>query len=460
MIHKAICIVALTLAGCTMQPRTHPNIPIPTVNSIEHSKDTENPRSDKLFVFLSFSGGGARASAFSLGVLEQLSRTSIQFDGRKRRLVDEVDVISSVSGGSATAAYFGLFGERVFDDFVDEFLKRDISSRLTQQVLLPWNWLRLATADFDRTDLTTEYFEKNLFEGRTLGDFAASGGPTIIINATNLNDGTRFAFDRTHFDWICSDLDQFSVARAVTASASVPIVLSPTTLKNYAGTCNFTPSVRPSKMRDQSSGDRYLIQQSSVMDAYLDSESQPYIHLYDGTFSDNLGLRAAIDAVSDAGGTEALFNNTDLRNTQKVLFIVVNAQRTAEKSWAKRQKSPSAAAVVMSAASVPVSAYAFETVTLLRSKLKQWQADFARLRCQSTATTTTACDTFESHVVELGFNRIPDPDQRRYAHQIKTSASIDPNDVDFLRTMGGQLLLESPAYQAFIKDIETDAANE
>jgi NTE family protein len=62
-------------------------------------------------------------------------------------------------------------------------------------------------------------------------------GPMIDINATDMVHGTRVAFTQEGFDAICSDLSPFSVARACAASSAVPIVLTPITLRNYAGTC-------------------------------------------------------------------------------------------------------------------------------------------------------------------------------------------------------------------------------
>jgi len=59
--------------------------------------------------FADFSGilrRGTRAAALSYGVLEELARTEVVWEGQKRRLLDEVDYISAVSGGSFTAAYF------------------------------------------------------------------------------------------------------------------------------------------------------------------------------------------------------------------------------------------------------------------------------------------------------------------------------------------------------------------
>lgn len=59
-------------------------------------------RSEELLLLLTFSGGGTRAAAFSYGVLEALADTKISINGKERRLLDEVDGISSVSGGVYT----------------------------------------------------------------------------------------------------------------------------------------------------------------------------------------------------------------------------------------------------------------------------------------------------------------------------------------------------------------------
>lgn len=55
---------------------------------------------------LSFSGSGTRAAAFAYGALEALSQTKIRIDGETIRLLGQVDVVRSFSGGSFTAAYY------------------------------------------------------------------------------------------------------------------------------------------------------------------------------------------------------------------------------------------------------------------------------------------------------------------------------------------------------------------
>ncbi|MBV8143521.1 MAG: patatin-like phospholipase family protein, partial [Gammaproteobacteria bacterium] len=78
-------------------------------------------------VILAFSGGGTRAAAFSYGVLEALRDLEVTTaGGHKARLLDEVDVITGVSGGSFTALGYGLYGDRLFTLFESSFLKRDV----------------------------------------------------------------------------------------------------------------------------------------------------------------------------------------------------------------------------------------------------------------------------------------------------------------------------------------------
>ncbi|HST94919.1 MAG TPA: patatin-like phospholipase family protein, partial [Microvirga sp.] len=57
-------------------------------------------------VGVAFSGGGMRASAFSYGVLSELDRYEMTTERGPTRMTDMIDLITGVSGGSVTAAYF------------------------------------------------------------------------------------------------------------------------------------------------------------------------------------------------------------------------------------------------------------------------------------------------------------------------------------------------------------------
>ena len=162
------------------------NNPIVSIESVQRFslEDTPDSRSDELLLILTFSGGGTRAAAFAFGVLQTLADTQIVVDGQKRRLLHEVDAISSVSGGSFTAAYYGLFKDRIFEDFETKFLKRNVQSELTRRVLSPFSWPKLASLHYDRSDLAADFYDELLFEKKTFQDFITSKGPLIAINAT------------------------------------------------------------------------------------------------------------------------------------------------------------------------------------------------------------------------------------------------------------------------------------
>ena len=307
-----------------------------TTTSVKAKADTSKSRSDDLTLMMTFSGGGMRSSALSYGVLEQLRDTPITINGKQRRLLDEIDLISSVSGGSFTSAYYGLFGDRIFDDFEEKFLKRRVQSELLRLSLLsPRAWLRLAPSVFERSDLAAEYYNQLIFDKKTFADMRPDA-PTIVINATDLSLGQGFSFTGYHFNWICSDLGTYPISRAVAASSAVPVLFSPIILKNHAGNCKTTPVVWDVQKRNEKKnnylGNRNLAtRKERHLDAlkvknYRDDKNLKYLHLVDGGVADNLGVRSIIDIVS--------FHNNNMWNamqtygmhkSKKVVFIVVNA---------------------------------------------------------------------------------------------------------------------------------------
>ena len=146
-----ITFVLLGLTACTAHyPLNKAISSSQLVDQYSIKRKADTGRSEDLLLILTFSGGGTRAAAFSYGVLETLADTTIAINGKQGRLLDEVDAISSVSGGSFTAAYYGLFGDRIFEDFEKKFLKQDVQSELTQRVLSPLSWPKLWSLYYDR----------------------------------------------------------------------------------------------------------------------------------------------------------------------------------------------------------------------------------------------------------------------------------------------------------------------
>ena len=130
-----LLIVSLSLTlGCEFVRPTM-NAPLPEWNPAHGYRFANLPPSvggntDSLFIVASFSGGGARASALSYGVLRELARTPIVWEGYRKRLLDELTIINALSGGSFTAAYYALYHDRIFHDFEYRFLRKDWESEL------------------------------------------------------------------------------------------------------------------------------------------------------------------------------------------------------------------------------------------------------------------------------------------------------------------------------------------
>jgi NTE family protein len=133
-------------------------------------------------VILAFSGGGMRAAAFSYGVLETLRRIEFTRSGRTTRLLDEVDLITGVSGGSFTALAYGLYGEKLFDEYERRFLKRDVQGQLVRRILNPLNWGATLTGA-GRSELAANLYDEVLFNGATFADLKRRSGPTIAVSA-------------------------------------------------------------------------------------------------------------------------------------------------------------------------------------------------------------------------------------------------------------------------------------
>ncbi len=452
-----LILVITLITGCAHYPV---NVPIAKYDP-DYGYRGKNMRvpdkKETLLVSLSFSGGGTRAAAFSYGVLEALRDTEITVDGKKVRLLDEVDAIAGVSGGSFTAAYYGLFGDRIFTDFEQKFLKKNIEGELKKRILLnPYSWGRLFSAYFDRSDLIAEYYDTNVFEGATFADMMKRKGTMIYINATDMVHGTRLAFTQDSFDLLCSDLATFSVARACAASSAVPILLSPVTLRNYAGTCGFTlPPVLVKAMEERALPDRQFDLANNIL-PFLDSKKKPYLHLVDGGVSDNLGVRTVIERVSFLGNAWDSLQGADLADTNRAIFIIVNAETEIDTQWDRRESIPPFAAMVDSYSSIAISRYNVETIALLKEVLPRWTQEIQRGRCGNKPVNTAPgeCGDIRFYIVEVKFDAIKDSALRSFFKHLPTSFALDSDQVDKLREAARTILSQNREFQKFLQDMK------
>jgi NTE family protein len=459
-----LAAILLFLSGCAT---TYPvNPPLSKTSHDDDSYSIQNvvnqsDNNSEILVMLAFSGGGTRAAAFSYGVLKELSETQVGGAGRSLPLSEEIDVITAVSGGSFTAAYFGLYGNRIFEDYERVFLRRDVQGELSGQVINPLNWPRLLSPYYTRADMATELYNETIFDHATFSDLRQAHGPYVIINATEMTLGTRFQFTQNYANIICTDLSQLPVARAVAASSAVPILFSPITITNRAGECGWQrPAWVQEALASQERTSR-LYNLASNMAALEDREDHPYLHLFDGGLADNLGLRAMLDgALRHQGIVEAL-DALQMNDTRKVVVILVNAETALDVESSRKMQTPTFSASLGAATSVPLQRYSFETVALLKERLEDWEQQSYDYECgpearpadpQMDTSGENECKGVDFHFVEVNFSEHPDPDERDYLKRLPTSFVLTDEAVDHLIEAGRLVLRNNSEYQRLITE--------
>lgn len=238
-----------------------------TVVSTGSTDDLDHPKPG---LALCLSGGGYRAMLFHLGALWRMAELGY---------LAKLDRVSSVSGGSITAAVLGLKWARLGFD------AHGIPARFTTEVVEPIRQLAGKTIDEGAilggifmpgsiADKVTEAYRKHLFGGATLQDLPADP-PRFVINATNVQTGALFRFSRPFIaDYRLGTIPnpRVELAIAVAASSAFPPVLSPMRIELEASA--WTASGLP----------------------HEDLHREPFLTdvvLTDGGVYDNLGLETA-----------------------------------------------------------------------------------------------------------------------------------------------------------------------
>ena len=439
-------MLALLLTACAHYPANAPLTEYDRDNGyrLENLQDVDN--SGSLLVVLTFSGGGTRAAAMAYGVLEKLAQADIVWEGRSTSLLTEVDIISAVSGGSYTAAYYALYRDRLFSDFEGDFLKRNVQGEITRAILAPKNLIRTLNPRFGRINVVAEYLDQALFQGATYGDLMHKGRPFVLINASDMSLGARFEFSQDQFDLLCADLSPFLLAHAVAASSAVPIVLSPLTLRNHAGRCGFQePDWVESALSDRpASARRYF--KARELRSYLNAVERPFIHLLDGGLSDNTGVRALLDRVllqDDPGRLAQALGASALR---KVVLIMVSAETQPDLSIDRVESVPTAMQVIRNVKDIPINAHSFETVELFKTHFEHWP--------RRQVHETSGGDAVDFYLIEVTLEAIADEDERRHFMGIPTSFYLPAEQVDELREMAGRLLQNAPDYRRLMGDLD------
>lgn len=450
--------------------------------------------SEETFIVLALSGGGTRAAAFSYGAIRALHDQRL---GGTRRLLGEVDVISSVSGGSFAAAFLGVFGPETFlRKFPEAVLYRSLHWELAGHLLLPWNLVRLASPWYARSDLVGEYYDRVIFDGKRFADLPLTR-PLIVLNATDIVEGAQFSFTQEYFDRLCADLGRVPIGRAVVASSAFPVAFTPVTLPNYPKeSCGYARPVGDA-LDDLARSPDGNPTAHSVAKSWLSYElpKRRFIHLSDGGLSDNLGLRAPYNALElDTWGLRELINAEphpdEPRKIKRLVFIVVDAKPKSDSRHDGSGRPPSVYTVLNAAGTNPMENYSTETIAMLHAWFAQWNvqaehhantirqcAELARDECTrrrcsraDRARARTSCLVHfgvwdpvakeptrvphpELYMVHVRFDAMPDGPLKHDLQNVDTALQLPREQVEALIEWGGRLLREAPDYQRLVRDL-------
>jgi NTE family protein len=435
----SLCVFA---GGCAHWPET-PRLEQAGAPGYRLAEVTRPGQSDELLVILAISGGGTRAAALGYGVLEELRRTEVTVNGVKRRLLDEVDVISAVSGGTFPATYYALRGEKTFEEFEVKVLLRNFETELAKRIILsPINWFRLPSGTFGKSDLFAELYDDTVFDHATFADLKRANGPLVIINGTDITIGARFSFTQDQFDAICGDLSKVTLGRAVATSTALPPLLTPITFENRGGTCGRKPPAWQASAEATAAGSetpgRALLR-ARALQSYADP-ARPYVHVFDGGLSENLGLAEVVRALEVLKVSPDETELAAFRRARKVVVIAVNALRFPAVDWDTSDAPPDTDIVTDQMWSIPVDRITLDGVEQVREKLAAWQS---------------AAPERRAYFAQVTFENLKDPAERLYFKQVKTRLQLPKEQVDKVREVAGRLLREAPAFQRLLGDLNS-----
>lgn len=449
-----VCTVVLLLSACSTA-RPWINQPIAAASPEPSSAPMVVPvvgadePATAIVAAVTLSGGGARAAAFGLGVLEELKATQFEQHGRSTTLLDEVGLISGVSGGSILAGYYAAFGDDVFTRFERDFLLVNFQSNLIHDLLLtPRTAYELSSPWYGRSNALARQLD-TVFQGKTFGDLRAqSSRRRLLVTATDLTTGAPFEFTPEQFALICSDLDSVPLSFAVAASSSVPLLLSPMTVKNYAGSCPPPAPLNAGQQADANLSARVL---QLIAGSYSNAEERPYIHLVDGGLVDNLGVRSLLDRTVAAGSLSATFGGLPPGSVRRIVLVSVNSERDTTDRIDMSDRVPSTSQVLDSLVFGAGARVTTETTMMMGDVTRRLSEELQVARNQPGG--PFAPDA-EIHVINLRLQDLQDPGLRHAVLRVPTALTILPGQVRELRAAGRAALRESPAFQHLQRSLD------
>ncbi len=258
---------------------------------------------------LSLSGGGVRAVGFHLGTMSML---------RRLNLLNNVQILSSVSGGSMLGIGYSLTQHlgRDFQDFFDDFYQFLPEVNIMEQLLNRMSAHKPPAPSGKRnmiTAMANVYDE--LFFKRFYPEYAKNGGLTLellmkqpgkghlqdmIFNATEFKTGTAFRFQVSHKRCLVGNgnialcrkhAGQIRIADIMAASSCIPVGMEPLFFPD-----DFRWPGDPAEGARKESDTQSPVQE--IRDALRRNTEEPTFALMDGGVYDNQGITSTLLALN------------------------------------------------------------------------------------------------------------------------------------------------------------------
>jgi len=406
-----------------------------------------------LLVLVAMSGGGKRSAAFAYGALKGMRQMAIPGGGGNATLLQAVDGISGVSGGSFTAAYYGLYRDKAFGQYEKDFLYSDTNSYIYGIYLLPWHWGWLVDPSTGTNDYMARTYDETMFHGATFQDLMRQGRPVIAIGATDISYGNPFSFTQEFFDLICSDLSEFPIARAVAASNGFPGLFSPVTLTSHAADCG---GRRPGWERRVGERERHdplsrLGYQAKILDQYLDPTRTSYLHLVDGGVADNLALRVSGGMMENLAQSPTAITARGADRIRRVLLLSIDGEGAQDTTVAQRKSVGGLFSLFGMVSGGQIDRYNFETLYAVTAELRDSGQSLRTARCARGPMIDGApCGDVQAELIHISLASIPDGPEKAELLAIPTGLTLQPHDVDLLVAAGQTAITTSGPLRHFL----------
>lgn len=263
---------------------------------------------------------------------------------------------------------------------------------------------------------------------------------------------SRFEFNQRQFNLICSDLSQLPLSVATASSSALPMILSPISMKNYAGQCGFEPAARFTEVRKTTWGRR----RATKLRSYLDADKRPYIHLLDGGLADNVGMRSVLETTALVGDLESYFQLLGVKRIKKLVYLMVSAETAPNVNHYTLNEIPGLWRVSSALVDIPINRYSIDTFELMSQAVTEWRAQLRRR--PPTASSAFAPDA-DIYFINVSLMELEDVEEHARLMNIPTNLSLTDEELDHLLSAASKLLKDDKEFQRLLRDAKVEGAD-